>query len=99
MRRSIIYNGHDFGEYTTAEVYECATSPIRAYALPVANAPVTDMLSGRPSPKTVRVRLFMDVHRREATGGAGPHAAEGAAVRIQHLIQNAPGIDVHHVHV
>jgi len=59
--RSIIYNGHDFSEYTTAVVLECATSPIKAYVQPVPNTPRTDMIAGRPSVKVIRVRLYLDM--------------------------------------
>ena len=58
--RSIIYAGHDFSEYCSAEVVSRSANPIVAEALEVPGRAGAMIVTGYVPPVDVTVRLFLD---------------------------------------
>ena len=59
--RSIVYNGIDFSDFCAAEVVEKAALPVVPTTMAVPGRAGAMVVSGRVPPRTVRVRLFVDV--------------------------------------
>ena len=67
--RSIVYNGVDLSEWCSAEVVEKVALPIVPETMVVPGRAGALLVSGRISPRLVRVRLFMDAGFRPGTNG------------------------------
>lgn len=67
--RSIVFNGVDFSEFCSAEVVEKAALTIVASTMAVPGRAGALLVSGRISPRAVRVRLFMDAGYKPGTNG------------------------------
>lgn len=67
--RSIVFNGLDFSEFSSAEVVEKAALPIVANTMAVPGRAGALLVSGRIPPRAVRVRLFMDAGYKPGTNG------------------------------
>ena len=67
--RSIVFNGVDFSEFSSAEVVEKAALPIVANTMVVPGRAGALLISGRIPPRLVRVRLFMDAGYKPGTDG------------------------------
>lgn len=67
--RSIIFNGMDFSEFSSAEVVEKTALPIVASTIAVPGRAGALLVSGRIPPRIVRVRLFMDARYKPGTNG------------------------------
>ena len=67
--RSIVYNGEDFSDFSSAEVVERAALPIVANTMVVPGRTGALLVSGRVPPRMVRVRLFMDAGYKPGTNG------------------------------
>lgn len=65
--RSIVYNGVDFSEFSSAEVVENAALPIIANTMAVPGRAGALLVSGRIPTRMVRVRLFMDTGYKPGT--------------------------------
>ncbi|MBQ9002336.1 MAG: phage tail family protein [Eggerthellaceae bacterium] len=72
--RSIIYAGHDFSEYCTAEVYWKSANPIIAEAMEVPGRAGAMLVIGYVPPVDVKVKLFLDP-------GFSPDVVELAEIR------------------
>lgn len=57
---SLIYNGHDFSGYVTAELVEPAGHALSPRALAVPGRPGAALLGCELPPRVLRVRLFLD---------------------------------------
>lgn len=57
---SIVYNGHDFSPYVTAELVEPAGHALSPRTLPVPGRPGAVLLGSELPPRALRVRLFLD---------------------------------------
>ena len=57
---SIVYNGHDFSGYVTAELVEPAGHALEPRALAVPGRPGAALLGCELPPRVLRVRLFLD---------------------------------------
>lgn len=57
---SIVYNGHDFSPYVTAELVEPAGHALSPRTLPVPGRPGAVLLGCELPPRALRVRLFLD---------------------------------------
>lgn len=57
---SIVYNGHDFLPYVTAELVEPAGHALSPRTLPVPGRPGAVLLGCELPPRALRVRLFLD---------------------------------------
>ena len=57
---SIVYNGHDFSQYVTAELVEPAGHALSPRTLPVPGRPGAVLLGCELPPRALRVRLFLD---------------------------------------
>ncbi len=57
---SIVYNGHDFSPYMTAELVEPAGHALSPRTLPVPGRPGAVLLGSELPPRALRVRLFLD---------------------------------------
>lgn len=57
---SIVYNGHDFSPYVTAELVEPAGHALSPRTLPVPGRPGAVLLGSELPPRVFRVRLFLD---------------------------------------
>lgn len=57
---SIVYNGHDFSGYVTAELVEPAGHALSPRALAVPGRPGAVLLGSELPPRALRVRLFLD---------------------------------------
>ena len=69
---SFAYNGHDFGEYVSAELAEPPAHAVRATTAEAPGRPGLVLLSGDVAPLELRLRVFMDVR---APGGRTPAEA------------------------
>lgn len=58
--RSIVYNGVDFSDFCTAEVFEKVALQVIPTTMAVPGRAGAMVVSGRVPPRIVRVRLFMD---------------------------------------
>lgn len=58
--RSIIYAGHDFSEFCSAEVVGRTATPVAAEAMDVPGRAGALLVSGSVPPTDVTVRLFLD---------------------------------------
>ena len=67
--RSIVYNGIDLSEWCSAEVVEKVALPVVPETMVVPGRAGALLVSGRISPRLVRVRLFMDAGFRPGTNG------------------------------
>ena len=67
--KSILFNGVDFSEFSSAEVLEKAALPIVANTMAVPGRAGALLVSGRVPPRAVRVRLFMDAGYKPGTNG------------------------------
>ena len=67
--RSIVFNGVDFSEFSSAEVVEKAALPIVVSTMVVPGRAGALLVSGRIPPRMVRVRLFMDAGYKPETNG------------------------------
>ena len=67
--RSIVFNGVDFSEFSSAEVVEKAALPIAVSTMAVPGRAGALLVSGRIPPRAVRVRLFMDAGYKPGTNG------------------------------
>jgi len=67
--RSIVYSGIDLSEWCSAEVIEKVALPIVPETMVVPGRAGALLVSGRISPRLVRVRLFMDAAFRPGTNG------------------------------
>lgn len=65
--RSIVFNGVDFSEFSSAEVIEMAALPIIANTMTVPGHAGALLVAGRIPPRFVRVRLFMDACYKPGT--------------------------------
>ena len=72
--RSIIYAGHDFSEYCTAEVMSRSANPIIAEAMEIPGRAGAMLVTGYVPPVDVTVRLFLDP-------GFSPDVVEMAEIR------------------
>ena len=57
---SIVYNGHDFSPYVTAELVEPAGHALSPRTLPVPGRPGAVLLGCELPPRVLNVRLFLD---------------------------------------
>lgn len=57
---SLIYNGHDFSDYVTAELVEPAGHALSPRSLAVPGRPGAALLGCKLPPRVLRVRLFLD---------------------------------------
>lgn len=78
--RSIVFNGVDFSEFSSAEVVERAALPIVANTMAVPGRAGALLVSGRIPARSVRVRLFMD---------AGYKPGTNALADIRHKVYKA----------
>lgn len=67
--RSIVFNGVDFSEFSSAEVVEKASLPIDVATMAVPGRAGALLISGRIPPRLVRVRLFLDVGYKPGANG------------------------------
>lgn len=67
--RSIVFNGVDFSEFSSAEVVERVALPIDVTTMAVPGRAGALLVSGRIPPRLVRVRLFMDAGFKPGTNG------------------------------
>lgn len=67
--RSIVFNGVDFSEFSSAEIVEKVALPIVASTMAVPGRAGALLVSGRIPPRMVRVRLFMDAGYKPGTNG------------------------------
>ena len=67
--RSIVFNGMDFSEFSSAEVVEKAALPIVTNTMTVPGRAGALLVSGRIPPRMVRARLFMDAGYKPGTNG------------------------------
>ena len=67
--RSIVVNGVDFSEFSSAEVVEKVALPIAVNTMVVPGRAGALLVSGRVPPRIVRVRLFMDAGYKPGTNG------------------------------
>ena len=67
--RSIVFNGLDFSEFSSAEVVEKTALPIITNTMAVSGRAGALLVSGRIPPRMVRVRLFMDAGYKPGTNG------------------------------
>ena len=67
--RSIVFNGVDFSEFSSAEVVEKVALPIAATTMTIPGRAGALLVSGRIPPRLVRVRMFMDAGYKPGTNG------------------------------
>lgn len=67
--RSIVFDGLDFSEFCSAEVVERAALPIVANTMSIPGHAGALLISGRISPRLVRVQLFMEAGYKPGTNG------------------------------
>ena len=67
--RSIVFNGVNFSEFSSAEVVEKVALPIDVTTMAVPGRAGALLVSGRIPPRLVRVRLFMDAGYKPGTNG------------------------------
>lgn len=67
--RSIVYNGVDISDWCSAEVVEKVALPVVPETMVVLGRAGALLVSGRITPKIVRVRLFMDASFKPGTNG------------------------------
>ena len=67
--RSVVFNGVDFSEFSSAEVVERAALPIVANTMVVPGRAGALLVAGRIPPRVVRIRLFMDAGYKPGTNG------------------------------
>lgn len=67
--RSIVFNGVDFSEFSSAEVVEKVALPIVANTIALPGRAGALLVSGRVPPRIVHVRLFMDAGYKPGTHG------------------------------
>lgn len=67
--RSIVYNGVDLSDFCSAEVIEKVALPVVPETMVVLGRAGALLVSGRISPRLVRVRLFMDTGYKPGTNG------------------------------
>lgn len=79
MARSIKFGGHDFSSFSTAEVVLPAAHGIVVDAAEVPGRAGAVLLSARIPPKTLRVRLFLDLKDDEDAAGLSAVRHEAAS--------------------
>lgn len=79
MARSIKFDGHDFSSFSTAEVVLPAAHGLSVDAAEVPGRAGAVLLSARIPPKTLRVRLFLDLAEDEDAEGLSALRHEAAA--------------------
>lgn len=79
MARSIKFGGHDFSSFSTAEVMLPAAHGIVVDAAEVPGRAGAVLLSARIPPKTLRVRLFLDLADDEDAEGLSALRHEAAS--------------------
>lgn len=79
MARSIKFDGHDFSSFSTAEVVLPAAHGLSVDAAEVPGHAGAVLLSARIPPKTLRVRLFLDLAEDEDAEGLSALRHEAAA--------------------
>lgn len=79
MARSIKFGGHDFSSFSTAEVVLPAAHGIVVDAAEVPGRAGAVLLSARIPPKTLRVRLFLDLSDDEDAEGLSAVRHEAAS--------------------
>ena len=67
--RSIVHNGVDLSEWSSAEVVEKAALPVVPDTMVVPGRAGALLVSGRIPPRLVRVRLYMDAGFKPGTNG------------------------------
>ena len=79
MARSIKFDGHDFSSFSTAEVVLPAAHGLSVDAAEVPGRAGAVLLSARIPPKTLRVRLFLDLADDEDAEGLSALRHEAAS--------------------
>lgn len=79
MARSIKFDGHDFSSFSTAEVVLPAAHGLSVDAAEVPGRAGAVLLSARIPPKTLRVRLFLDLADDEDAEGLSAVRHEAAS--------------------
>lgn len=79
MARSLKFDGHDFSSFSTAEVVLPAAHGLSVDAAEVPGRAGAVLLSARIPPKTLRVRLFLDLAEDEDAEGLSALRHEAAA--------------------